>query len=56
MSSLLDGIDDVVYLMDDILIHGKTQDERDDRLVKVLQHLKAAGITLNKEKCEFSQS
>ena len=49
MSVLLDG-------MDDILVYGKTQDEHDERLLKVLQHLEAAGLTLNREKCEFSQS
>ena len=48
MSTLLEGIDGVVCLMDDILIHGTTQDEHDSRL-------EAAGVTLNKEKCEFSQ-
>ena len=42
--------------MDDVLVHGKTQDEHDDRLMKVLRRLEAAGVTLNKEKCEFSRS
>ena len=55
MSTLLEGIDGVVCLMDDILIHGTTQDEHDSRLMEVLRRLEAAGVTLNKEKCEFSQ-
>ena len=33
MSVILDGMDGVVCLMDDVLIHGKTQDEHDDRLL-----------------------
>ena len=40
--------------MDDILIHGKTQLEHDDRLRTVLQCLESAKLTLNKSKCEFS--
>ena len=56
MSTLLDGLDGVVCLMDDVLIHGKAQDEHDDRLMKVLQRLETAGVTLNREKCEFSRS
>ena len=55
MSTLLDGLDGVVCLMDDILVHGATQDEHDNRLMKVLRRLETAGITLNKDKCEFSK-
>ena len=55
MSVIRDGIDGVVCLMDDVLIHGKTQDEHDDRLLRV-QRLKAAGLTVNREKCELSRS
>ena len=42
--------------MDDILIHGETQAQNNDRLVKVLYWLKESGLTLNSEKCKFSQS
>ena len=55
MSALLDGIEGVVYMMDDVLVHGKDQDQHDDRLLKVLQRLETAGLALNKEKCKFSQ-
>ena len=56
MSIVLDGLEGVVCLMDDILVYGKMHDEHDERLLKVLQHLEIARVTLNKEKCEFSQS
>ena len=56
MSVILDGINGVVCLMDDVLVHGRTQAEHDSRLLQVLQRLRAAGLTLNKEKCEFSRS
>ena len=55
MSALLEGIEGVVCMMDDVLVHGKDQDQHNDRLLKVLQHLETAGLTLNKEKCKFSQ-
>ena len=36
MSVLLDGMDGVVCLMDDVLVYGKTQEEHDEQLVKIL--------------------
>ena len=55
MSSILNGIAGVVCLMDDILVYGQSQTQRDDRLVKVLRQLKESGLTLNSDKCKFSQ-
>ena len=43
-------------MMDDVLIHGRTPEEHDARLEKVLQRLHDAGLTLNLQKCQFSQS
>ena len=34
-------------MIDDILVHGRTVEEHDDRLTKVLQRLEGAGLTLN---------
>ena len=42
-------------MIDNVLVYGMDQDEHDDRLLKVLQRLEAAGLMLNKEKCKFSQ-
>ena len=42
--------------MDDILVHGETQAQHDERLVKVLNWLQEPGLTLNSEKCKFSQT
>ena len=42
--------------MDDILVYGKSRARHDDRLVKVLHRLKESGLTLNTDKCKFSQS
>ncbi|XP_054287919.1 uncharacterized protein LOC129003646 [Macrosteles quadrilineatus] len=56
MFKLLNGIDGVLCHMDDILIHGRTQEEHDYRLTQVLDRLKKAKVVLNKEKCSISQT
>ena len=56
MSEILDGVSGVVCMVDDILVHGRTQEEHDEHLNKVLHRLQEAGLTLNMEKCQFSQS
>jgi len=43
-------------MMDDILVHGHNQQEHDQRLMTVLEHLKQAKLTLNRDKCSFSVS
>ncbi|XP_076049320.1 uncharacterized protein LOC143029995 [Oratosquilla oratoria] len=54
MSTILEGLEGVVCHMDDILIHGPTQEIHDNRVREVLCRLQGAGITLN-DKCEFSK-
>ena len=56
MSGLLQDMEGTVCLMDDILVHGRSQEEHDQRLIAVLCRLQEAGITLNEKKCEFSQN
>lgn len=41
--------------MDDVLIWGSTRQQHDQRLRQVMDRLRAAGVTLNKDKCEFSK-
>ena len=55
MSEILGDLEGVVCLIDDIFIHGRTQEEHDNRLFKVLCRLQKEGPTLNKVKCKFSQ-
>jgi len=43
-------------IADDIIVHGKTSEEHDRRLLKVLKTLLDAGLTLNREKCQFSMN
>ena len=55
MSKLLSGLDGIVCQMDEVLIFGKTKEEHDIRLTKALNRIHSAGVTLNREKCLFSQ-
>ena len=55
MSTILEGLDGMMFRMDDILIHGRNRIEHDVRVWVVLFHLQEAGLTLNIQKCEFSQ-
>ena len=55
MNEILEGVDGQVCIIDDILIHGKTQKEHDTSLRAVLKKLDESGATLNPEKCVFSK-
>ena len=55
ISKIFTGLDGVICMIDDVLIHGKTPQEHDQRLVAVLSRLRKANVTLNKDKCEFSK-
>ena len=55
MSEILDGLEGVVCQTDDVLVYGSTQEEHDRHLVLVLKRLEESGITLNRDKCEFSK-
>ena len=56
MSEMFRDKQGVVCLMDDVLVYGATQTEHDERLEAVLQTMQANGMTLNKDKCQFSQA
>ena len=54
MHEILSGLKGVVCLMDDVLVHGTTQEEHDENLLAVLNRIQEAGLILNKDKCIFS--
>ena len=56
MNKILDGLKGVVCQMDDVLVFGSNRTEHDQRLLATLERIKAAGVTLNKDKCKFSVS
>ena len=51
MAQILRDLKGVVCLMDDVLICGRKQEERDHRLYTVLQTMQPARMILNKAKC-----
>ena len=55
MNKILDGLSGVVCLIDDILVHGTSKAEHDRNLEAALKCIQSAGITLNKDKCEFGK-
>lgn len=52
-SQVLNGIENVLYHIDDILIFGKCKKSHDETLLKVLNRLSQEGITINSEKSIF---
>ena len=56
MNNILLRLPGVVCHVDDILVFGKDAEEHEYRLQAVLNQLQTAGVTLNKDKCQFYQS
>ena len=53
MSQHFGYLEGVETNIDDILIHGATEAEHDQRLQVLLRRCEQINLTLNKEKCEF---
>ena len=56
MTELLSGLEGVEVIMDDVLVHGTSLEEHDQRLAKVMEVIKRSGLRLNKDKCRFRQT
>ena len=56
MMEILGGMNGVEIYQDDVIVHGKTEDEHDKRLEKVINIIKDSGLRLNKKKSLFGQS
>ena len=55
IAETLSDIPDALNTSDDILIHGRDQEEHDRTLIRVLDRMREKGLTLNKRKCEFNK-
>lgn len=55
LRTALEGLDGVRNVSDDVIVHGRTQQEHDQRLEKCLQRIQEKNLTLNKSKCEFNK-
>lgn len=47
---------EVLVYLDDLKVFGRTLEEREERLLKVLHRLKEAGLKISLDKCQFGQS
>ena len=56
MSAILSDLLGVLCQMDDILVFGRNTAEHNQRAEAVLKCIQGAGVTLNKDKCEFGKS
>ncbi|KAI4890200.1 hypothetical protein NFI96_001996, partial [Prochilodus magdalenae] len=56
MVETLAGLEGVELFMDDILVHGATEEIHDQRLDKTLKVIEASGLKLNEHKCKFRQT
>lgn len=56
MSTLLRDHPGTVVVMDDILVFGKDKEDHDQNLNTVMQTIRASGLKLNKDKCQFGKT
>ena len=56
MAQITEGMPGVACMMDDVGVVGRTKQEHDERLERVLKKLSSEGVTLNLEKCAFGCS
>lgn len=56
LQRLLSQIPGLTVYIDDILIHGRTKAEHDERLLSFLKRAEEIGLKLNKEKVQIGQS
>ena len=55
MYEILGNLDGVAVYQDDVIIYGKTDEEHDVRLIKVIQVIKESGLKLSKKKSKIGQ-
>ena len=51
----LQDCEGVANISDDIIVHGRNNEEHNKRLQRVLERLKEKNLTLNAEKCRFHE-
>ncbi|XP_055527914.1 uncharacterized protein K02A2.6-like [Wyeomyia smithii] len=54
MDTIVAGLEGVTVYLDDVVVSGRTQEEHDSRLSKLLKRFEEYGIVLNSNKCQFN--
>ncbi len=53
LDDTIQGLDGVLHIRDDFVIHGKTKQDHDAALTAFLERMKECGLTLSKKKCKI---
>ena len=53
MKQLQEGLEGVEIIMDDMLVWGENNGQHNERLIKLLERLRAIDLQLNKDKCKI---
>ena len=56
ISQILSGVTATVSMIYDVLFFGKNQEEHEKQLAVALEKIQRAGLSLSKEKCQFSKN
>ncbi|XP_064646192.1 uncharacterized protein LOC135499377 [Lineus longissimus] len=56
VTQILENLEGVISYIDDLLVWGRTKEEHDERLRKVLDRLREKGLKLNRRKCRVGLS
>ena len=56
MTEMFENVEGVVCYIDDVLVWGRSKEEHDERLRKVLEVIRDNNVKLNKQKCKFAQT
>ena len=55
INELLMDLEGAICYLDDVVVFGKTDEEHDENLNKVMRRIFESGLKLNKEKCSYKQ-
>lgn len=53
VAQMIEGLDGVVNIIDDLLVWGDSQEQHDQRLVKLLERARQYDLKLNRNKCKI---
>jgi transposase InsO family protein len=53
MDDTIHGLQGVLHIRDDFIVHGSSKAEHDDNLRKLLERFKECGLTFSPKKCKF---
>ena len=55
MEETMEGLDGQICISDDLIVFGKDDDEHWKNMLKIMERLEKAGLTVNREKCAIAK-